>query len=112
LLKAGYDPEFARYSPFNLLCERLIRASFDEGLVEFDFLGADAEWKMRWTRTTRAHDWLYMFSRDPRARFLHWAKFRLACVLRETAFTRRLVQWARGGPRSAPGPSLEEREPA
>jgi CelD/BcsL family acetyltransferase involved in cellulose biosynthesis len=112
LLKAGYDPEFARYSPFNLLCERLIRAAFDEGLLEFDFLGADAEWKMRWTQTTRAHEWLYLFSRDPRARFLHWAKFRLACVLRETALTRRLVQWARGGPRPAPSPSLEEREPA
>ena len=114
LLKAGYDPAFAPYSPFNLLCERLIRSSFEEGLTEFDFLGADAEWKMRWTRTTRPHYWLFVFSRDARARFIHWAKFRLASVLRETALTRRLVQWARGTPPRPAPPTVgfEEREPA
>ena len=112
LLKAGYDPAFAPYSPFNLLCERLIRNAFEEGLVEFDFLGADAEWKMRWTRTVRSHQWLFLFSRDARARFLHWAKFRLAGVLRGRPLTRRLVEWARGGPRvaTAVSASLEEKE--
>jgi len=113
LLKAGYDPAFAPYSPFNLLCERLLRAAFEENLTEFDFLGADAEWKMRWTRSVRPHYWLFVFGRDARARFLHWTKFRLACVLREGALTRRLVQWARGGSRrSSPPLGLEEKEPA
>lgn len=112
LLKAGYDPAFAPYSPFNLLCERLIRTSFEEGLAEFDFLGADAEWKTRWTRSTRPHYWLFLFSRDARGRFIHWTKFRLASVLRETSLTRRLVEWARGAPRPASTVSLEEKEPA
>jgi CelD/BcsL family acetyltransferase involved in cellulose biosynthesis len=111
LLKAGYDPAFSPYSPFNLLCERLIRGAFDEGLLEFDFLGSDAEWKMRWTRTTRPHHWLFLFSRGARSRFLHWTKFRLASLLRETRLTRRLVEWARGAPKAAASvASLEEKE--
>jgi CelD/BcsL family acetyltransferase involved in cellulose biosynthesis len=112
LLKAGYDPAYSPYSPFNLLCERLLRSCFEEGLAEFDFLGADAEWKMRWTRTTRPHYWLYLFARDARARFVHWAKFRLASALREAPLARRLVEWARRAPRPLPDTSLEEKEPA
>jgi CelD/BcsL family acetyltransferase involved in cellulose biosynthesis len=104
LLKAGYDPEFAPYSPFNLLCERVIREAFEQGLTEFDFLGKDAEWKLKWTRTTRPHYWLFIFSRDLRARFIHWAKFRLAASLREKSVMRPLVRWARGET-AIPGPN-------
>jgi CelD/BcsL family acetyltransferase involved in cellulose biosynthesis len=115
LLKAGYDPEFAPYSPFNLLCERILRECFDEGLLEFDFLGAEADWKMRWTRTVRPHYWLFLFSRALRGRLIHWAKFRLATALRERRVTRRLVQWACGGavrPPADPSTPLQKREPA
>jgi CelD/BcsL family acetyltransferase involved in cellulose biosynthesis len=95
LLKAGYDPEFFPYSPFNLLCDKTIAASFEEGLVEYDFLGADAEWKMKWTTTTRPHLWLFVFSKGFRTRLLHWAKFRIAPSLRSQPLLRAAITWLR-----------------
>jgi CelD/BcsL family acetyltransferase involved in cellulose biosynthesis len=112
LLKAGYDPEFFPYSPFNLLCERTIQTAFDQGLQEFDFLGADAEWKMKWTNATRRHYWLFLFSPRARTRFVHWAKFRLATALREQPLMRPLVEWIqarRAGP--ADGVNTTTRSP-
>jgi CelD/BcsL family acetyltransferase involved in cellulose biosynthesis len=100
LLKAGYDPEFSPYSPFNLLCERTIASCFEEGLTEFDFLGAEADWKMKWTTTKRAHNWLFLFSPRARTRLVHWAKFRLATAVREQPLMRPIVNWIqarRGG---------------
>jgi CelD/BcsL family acetyltransferase involved in cellulose biosynthesis len=93
LLKAGYDPEFFQYSPFNLLCERTIESCFEMGFKEFDFLGSAADWKMKWTSTTRPHYWLFLFSPRARARLVHWAKFRLAAALRERPLMRPFVSW-------------------
>jgi hypothetical protein len=45
--------------------------------VEYDFLGVGDDWKLQWTRTTRAHRWVYVFPPKWRARLLHAAKFRL-----------------------------------
>jgi CelD/BcsL family acetyltransferase involved in cellulose biosynthesis len=111
LLKAGYDPEFSPYSPFNLLCERTIEAGFDEGLLEFDFLGSDAEWKLRWTTTTRRHVWLFVFGKSTRARLLHWLKFRVAPVVREQALLRPIADWVRR-PRFVPAAAAIVRDPA
>jgi CelD/BcsL family acetyltransferase involved in cellulose biosynthesis len=95
LLKAGYDPEFSPYSPFNLLCERTVEASFDEGLREFDFLGTDADWKLKWTTTTRRHDWLFVFGKSAKMRLLHWLKFRVIPALRERPMLRAAATWVR-----------------
>jgi CelD/BcsL family acetyltransferase involved in cellulose biosynthesis len=95
LLKTGYDPEYFPYSPFNLLCEQLLKESFEEGCLEFDFLGSSADWKMRWTKTVRPHQWLFVFGRSAKARFIHWAKFRMASVVREQPLLRPLVRWLR-----------------
>ncbi|MBI3894993.1 MAG: GNAT family N-acetyltransferase [Acidobacteria bacterium] len=77
LLKPGYDPEHAACSPVNLLCFLFLQKAFDNGLGEFDFLGVDDEWKLQWTRMTRSHYWVYVFSRAPLASLVHLAKFRL-----------------------------------
>lgn len=95
VLKAGYDPEFYASSPFNVLCERTLRTAFQDGLRELDLLGEAADWKMKWTLTTRPHYWLFLFARHPRARLVHWAKFRLATALRQQPLARRLVLWLR-----------------
>jgi CelD/BcsL family acetyltransferase involved in cellulose biosynthesis len=95
VLKAGYDPEFSTYSPFNVLCERLIRRSIEAGLTEFDFLGTDHDWKMRWTPAKRPHYWLYIFSRRLRARFIHWVKFGVIPRWREQAWVRSLIRVVR-----------------
>jgi CelD/BcsL family acetyltransferase involved in cellulose biosynthesis len=77
LLKPGYDPRYARYSPSNLLCFHVLQDGFQDGLVEYDFLGASDPWKLDWTKETRPHHWLYVFSDALRGRLLYQAKFHL-----------------------------------
>ena len=52
-----------------------VRLAYEEGLEEVDFLGDAEPWKLEWTPTSRAHDWLFVFSRTRRARLLHSIKF-------------------------------------
>ena len=77
LLKPGYDPEYARYSPFNLLCSMVLREAFASGIRVHDFLGASDTWKRDWTPEAKAHFWLFVFGGGPRARLLRVAKFRV-----------------------------------
>lgn len=76
-LKTGYDPAYAKYSPFNLLTHAALRDAFATDLTEVDFLGDDEPWKLEWTRTTRPHDWLFIFRPTLRGRLVHQLKFRL-----------------------------------
>jgi CelD/BcsL family acetyltransferase involved in cellulose biosynthesis len=75
LFKTGYDPEYATCSPFKLLTYFAIRHAYEQGLREVDFLGDSEPWKLEWTTTARAHEWLYVFSDTRRARLLHSIKF-------------------------------------
>jgi CelD/BcsL family acetyltransferase involved in cellulose biosynthesis len=84
LLKTGYDPEFAKCSPFKLLTYFALQHAFDQGYTEFDFLGDTEPWKLEWTSTTRRHDWLFVFARTPRGRLLHPLKFQVVPALRRT----------------------------
>lgn len=78
VLKTGYHPEYAAYSPYNILCYLLFRDACERGLAEYEFLGVDDSWKLSWTKTTKAHCWLYVFRNAPRPRLLHWLKFQAA----------------------------------
>ncbi len=82
LLKTGYDPEFAQYSPFKLLTYFAVRDAFREGLDEVDFLGDVEPWKLEWTATTRPHDWIFVFARSSRGRLLRRAKFQIVPALK------------------------------
>jgi CelD/BcsL family acetyltransferase involved in cellulose biosynthesis len=83
LLKTGYDPAFAKCSPFKLLTCFAIEHAFEQGLCELDFLGDTEPWKLEWTSTTRPHDWLFVFGGTPRGRFLHPLKFQFVPTLRK-----------------------------
>jgi CelD/BcsL family acetyltransferase involved in cellulose biosynthesis len=82
LLKTGYDPAFAKCSPFKLLTYFAIEYAFSHGLSELDFLGDTEPWKLEWTSTTRPHDWLFVFAGTPRGRLLHPLKFQFVPALR------------------------------
>jgi CelD/BcsL family acetyltransferase involved in cellulose biosynthesis len=77
LLKPGYDPAYAAYSPSNLLCMLVLREAFASSVRAYDLLGANDTWKRDWTDEARAHSWLFVFGRGARARLLYLAKFRL-----------------------------------
>jgi len=82
LFKTGYDPEFATCSPFKLLTFFAIQSAYTEGLREVDFLGDAEPWKLEWTSTSRAHDWLFVFAGTTRARLLHSLKFQVVPELK------------------------------
>lgn len=84
LLKTGYDPAFAKCSPFKLLTYFALQHAFDRHYCEFDFLGDTEPWKLEWTSTTRRHDWLFVFAGTPRGRLLHPLKFQVVPALRRT----------------------------
>ncbi len=82
LFKTGYDPEFAACSPFKLLTFLAVQSAYAEGLREVDFLGDAEPWKLEWTSTSRAHEWLFVFAGTRRARLLHSLKFHVAPELK------------------------------
>ncbi len=47
-LKGGVDPEMRRFGAGKLLVHDLLERAFRAGLVSFEFLGADEEWKRDW----------------------------------------------------------------
>lgn len=86
VLKIGYDPNFAAYSPCNVLTYMALRNAFELGLAEYDILGVDDKWKLDWTKEVRPHCWMFVFTDGLRARLLHWAKFQLAPRLKRQRF--------------------------
>lgn len=85
LLKVGYDPAFAPYSPSNLLLHQVLQAGFAEGASEYDFLGDAVEWKLRWTKLSRPYCWLFVFPSSAKGRALHFAKFTLVPLWKRIA---------------------------
>jgi CelD/BcsL family acetyltransferase involved in cellulose biosynthesis len=77
LLKPGYLPEYAAYSPSKILLYMVLREAFPAGIVAYDFLGADDVWKRDWTAEARPHFWLFVFRRGPKLRTLYFTKFRV-----------------------------------
>ena len=98
VLKAGYDPEFARCSPYNLLCALVFEDGFARGLDEYEFLGGNEPWKRDWTTQTRPHCWVYVFNAGARLRALHFLKCRLTPWLTAEARVMRLRHALTGGP--------------
>ena len=84
MLKAGYDTEYAPVSPSTLLVRGVLEQSFGAKVEEFDFLGGLDGWKTCWTKTSRAHEWLYLLPPSLPLRVAHAAKFRLAPRLRQS----------------------------
>jgi CelD/BcsL family acetyltransferase involved in cellulose biosynthesis len=82
LLKLGYDPAFAAYSPSNLLVAKVLESAFEGGLTRYDFLGEFGDWKRCWAAESTSHHWLFIFSRSLKGRLLHRIKFDLIPFLK------------------------------
>jgi CelD/BcsL family acetyltransferase involved in cellulose biosynthesis len=87
-LKSGYDPSYARYSPSNLLFCSSLRNACEQGLTEYDFLGAAEDWKLKWTKNSRPHYWLFVFSCTFKGRLLHRVKFQLVPLFKRAGLDR------------------------
>jgi CelD/BcsL family acetyltransferase involved in cellulose biosynthesis len=91
LLKTGFDPEYAKCSPFKLLTYFAVHYACDHGLQEVDFLGDSEPWKLEWTSTTRRHDWAFVFSDTARGRLLHPIKFGVVPALKRIRQSRQCI---------------------
>ncbi len=86
LLKSGYDPAFSAYSPSNLLLSMVLQKSFERhDVLEYDLLGESGDWKLQWTKHSRSHYWLFVFSNTFKGRLLHRIKSRLVPLLKRSS---------------------------
>lgn len=54
LLKTGFDPNLAAWSPGSLLRAEALERACSAGCSRYEFLGTDDAWKREWTDRTRA----------------------------------------------------------
>ncbi|HEX8792803.1 MAG TPA: GNAT family N-acetyltransferase [Polyangiaceae bacterium] len=62
LLKVGYDPEFSRFGPGQILVRETAADACRRGLRRYDMMGKDTPWKLKWTDTARPHVSLTVFA--------------------------------------------------
>ena len=72
LLKGGFDPEYERLSPGQLLQERVIANSFATGLARIELLGDAEPYKLHWTDSVHERVSLQSFRRSA-LRCAQWA---------------------------------------
>ncbi len=84
MLKSGYDPQYAAYSPGHLLCHKILDEAWRLKFEELDFLGNAERWKLNWAKDLRSHSWLFAFPKRSKPRLLHALKFRLIPRIRNS----------------------------
>ncbi len=73
--KLAYDEELRGASPGLVLLEEAIKDGISRGLRGYDFLGAEAEWKNKWSSSVRPNHWLFIFRDTLMGHALRKAKF-------------------------------------
>ena len=63
-LKGGYDPDYARFSPGNILAHVAVRRAFETGCTRLEFLGAAERHKLEWTDRYRRQVLIMAFPRS------------------------------------------------
>ncbi len=76
MCKVAYDEGVGQYAPGHLLVSAVLRDCAERGVTEYDMMGDDEPWKMRWTSNIRPHYFHYIL-RGPWGRILRAAKFHM-----------------------------------
>jgi len=96
LLKIGFDPDFAPYSPGQLITARTLAYAIAERMKAFDFLGEQMTWKMDWNPELRSFCRLVLFSPKPAGRYAWWTSFGYREALKRIPGLYPLAQRLRG----------------
>lgn len=107
LLKCGYDPAFSHCAPVHLLCHLLFRNANVRSFGTVEFLGANDEWKRRWTRSTVQNVWLFVFRDTWWTRLLCRTKFELVPHLKQQPAYRALLSSLRRQPMPGGDPECQ-----
>jgi CelD/BcsL family acetyltransferase involved in cellulose biosynthesis len=86
-VKIGYDPTYHQCSPGHLLLQQVLQRACSERCKQYDFLGADDEWKYVWTQEVRPHRWLFLYRNRFWPRLVHGAKFEMLPRLKKALQT-------------------------
>lgn len=76
-LKVGFDEAYKKISPGLFLTERTVFEAFANGHKEFDFLGANEDYKLKWTSLCRQHCKYFIFNSNPYGRLLSQLELKL-----------------------------------
>jgi CelD/BcsL family acetyltransferase involved in cellulose biosynthesis len=90
-LKGGYDQEYHRFAPGQLLVQAMLERAFSLGLARFEFLGVDDDWKLAWTSTLREWQRVDLFGPSPHGR-AQWALEAYGRPIARRARLRRLAR--------------------
>jgi lipid II:glycine glycyltransferase (peptidoglycan interpeptide bridge formation enzyme) len=63
----------------------VLQDAFERGAREYDFLGECADWKSNWTKHSRPHYWLFVFSCTFKGHLLHFIKAQLVPLLKRSS---------------------------
>ncbi len=80
--KTGFDPQFEAQSPGRAVLLESIRWAFEEGLDDYDFLGAPDSYKLQCSPTVRPHTTLFMYNSSARSQFFRQIKRTIAPLTR------------------------------
>ncbi len=76
-LKTGFDESYANRSPgFFIICQS-IKEAFEDGYAQYDMLGKNEGFKMKFTSLVREHSKFLIFNRTLAGRFLYFVESKL-----------------------------------
>jgi CelD/BcsL family acetyltransferase involved in cellulose biosynthesis len=82
-IKIGFDSqEYGSYSVGRRLVHESIRQCFNEGLKEYDFVGAYSSAQEHWNATTRPIGWIYVYNRRLLSKLHHSTEFQIKPLLK------------------------------
>jgi CelD/BcsL family acetyltransferase involved in cellulose biosynthesis len=82
-LKIATSEKFPQYAPGHLIVDEILQDCASRDISEYDFLGADAEWKARWTSESRPHFKYFVFHRAVPGGLAHTLRFRLRPLVKK-----------------------------
>jgi CelD/BcsL family acetyltransferase involved in cellulose biosynthesis len=80
--KIGYDDEFSRYAPGNILRKRVLEYAFAKGMERYDLLGATDPYKLKWTNGVDKLLSVYLFNRRTKSAILKFILFDVGRAIR------------------------------
>jgi CelD/BcsL family acetyltransferase involved in cellulose biosynthesis len=73
-IKGGHDSDYSKFSPGKVLTHSMLSRAFSIGLSNYEFLGGEDAWKLRWTSSVRQRALFHAFRPSPDG-LLEWSVF-------------------------------------
>ena len=83
LLKTEFDESYRKFSPGQLLQNKVLESAFNgRGINEFDFLGEAMDWKLEWNSSIYPHVDALLFNHSVYPKLIYFFEFKLKSYLK------------------------------